>query len=445
MKSSIHISILILLSSFLSINLNAQSGHCDNDTPFFNVDLTSSPDSSWFSPNVKRKGECCGETGPPPPRCIEFELTLHEDAVGIIFDIYSGAVPSGAMYYHIDCGPAIQVGEPICLIGSGPFTITFCEPGNNPNVYAIYSIDGGIDARDTATVEGCFSTLQVDGINVSGVQWRDLTGGGTYLSNLSCTADCLDPVFTAPPVGSGIYEIQYEVCGDASASECDGFAIPVCDTLTVSIAPVVSVSISSASDVCLENLILTANTNIDSTSGNYTYAWYDNPNGTGNYLGNTNSITISDVGTYSVVVTEVDYGDCSVDTANMVVSSINGPVSTVLTESVCEGGFFDAGGSSHFTSGVYEYTLQSSNGCDSLVTLNLTVNPKDTTNSTATTCDANLSGVTTQLLSNLNGCDSLVITTVVLLSKDTTYLTATTCDANLSGVTTELLSNTGWL
>lgn len=60
--------------------------------------------------------------------------------MGINFDIVSGAAPTGALFYQINCGPQIQVGQPICLNGQGPHTLTFCKPGNNQNIYQITSI-----------------------------------------------------------------------------------------------------------------------------------------------------------------------------------------------------------------------------------------------------------------------------------------------------------------
>ena len=290
--------LLILLLNF-TIKSYGQSGNCDNNTPFFDVDLSGAPDSSWFSPNVSRSGKCCGETGPPPPRCIEFEITLDDDAVGILFDIYSGAVPSGSMYYHIDCGPSIKVGEPICLQGSGPFTLTFCKPGNNPNVYSVTSINGNVEAHDTFTVEGCSIPLLVDGISLDGIEWRDITGGGIYNGNLSCTTQCLSPTFTAP---FGVSEIEYEVCGIASAEACADYSIQVCDTLTIRIDTLFDASILVENHVCPEKRTLIAEKTVYSST--YTYNWYNNLDGQGSTI-STDSFVYVGSGDYSVIITDI--------------------------------------------------------------------------------------------------------------------------------------------
>ena len=77
---------------------------CQSDVPFYAAFLEGNPDSLWLSPNIQRNGICCGVTQEPgegPPRCVSFNVLLDEDAVGLIFDIYSGAEPSGALFYQI--------------------------------------------------------------------------------------------------------------------------------------------------------------------------------------------------------------------------------------------------------------------------------------------------------------------------------------------------------
>jgi hypothetical protein len=80
----------------------ASSQICDSLTPVFTVDLSSSPQATWISPAGKRDGLCCGAMSPDV--CVEFIITLAPGANGIKFDIASGAVPPGALFYQINCG-----------------------------------------------------------------------------------------------------------------------------------------------------------------------------------------------------------------------------------------------------------------------------------------------------------------------------------------------------
>ena len=111
---------------------------CTGGTPSFAVDLTGKPDSMWISSAIQRAGLCCGASN--PDRCIEFIIKLDTGSTGIILDIYSGAKPSGALYYSIGCTGSYAVGAPICLKAPGPHRITFCKPGNNINQYYIKAI-----------------------------------------------------------------------------------------------------------------------------------------------------------------------------------------------------------------------------------------------------------------------------------------------------------------
>src|SRR5690349_5648209 len=110
---------------------------CDPLTPSFNINLTGVPDSIWTSPPTFRFGHCCTANG--SDRCVEFNITLDTAAIGITLDISCGAQPGGALFYQVNCGPQIPIGQPICLNGVGPHRITFCKPGGNANCYRIYS------------------------------------------------------------------------------------------------------------------------------------------------------------------------------------------------------------------------------------------------------------------------------------------------------------------
>src|SRR5688572_23720822 len=108
---------------------NSSAQMCDPAVPVFTVDLTGSPNGTWTSPLVYRTGLCCTASGSDV--CVQFIITLDSGANGISFDIISGAVPGGALYYQINCGLPSPLGSPICLSGVGPHVLTFCKPGNN--------------------------------------------------------------------------------------------------------------------------------------------------------------------------------------------------------------------------------------------------------------------------------------------------------------------------
>jgi hypothetical protein len=157
--------LIFVLPVLVSQEVKAQSGLCDPTVPFFNVNLSGQPAGTWISPNVVRLDHCCGTSN--PDRCLEFQITLDPTTVALNFYIASGAIPSGAMFYQINCGPPVAVGTPICLNGPGPYTLTFCKPGNNPNTYGIVAIPGPTIAGDNIASLTCAANISAVGYDPS--------------------------------------------------------------------------------------------------------------------------------------------------------------------------------------------------------------------------------------------------------------------------------------
>ena len=92
--------------------------------------------------------------------------------------------------------------------------------------------------------------------------------------------------------------------------------------------------------------------------------------------------------------------------------------STTLSAAICEGTTYTENGFNVSEAGTYTQNLQTINGCDSVVTLTLTVNPVESTTLSAAICEGtsytdngfNVSeaGTYTQNLQTVNGCDSIV-------------------------------------
>ncbi|MEO7906549.1 MAG: hypothetical protein ABIT06_06225, partial [Saprospiraceae bacterium] len=294
---------------------------CQEIVPFYPAILTGDPDSLWISPNHVRDGICCDASGPPPPRCTSFNVLLDENAVGLVFDIASGAVPPGALYYQVDCGPLIPVGDIICLAGGEFHTITFCKPGNNANTYSIQSISGAVagDTLITRADPNCPGQLSVSGIVASTAIWTVVSPPDqSLLAYLSCT-NCLNPVFTpdinSPPV------IVYQVCGTVNGSLiCDGVVVTDCAEVIVEVIPQIMVEVIVPPIICqngipqLEAIVSPPNT--------YLYQLYNGSNGSGVIIYSGGALfTPTAAGNYSVIVTENLTGIlCNKDTANFTIA-----------------------------------------------------------------------------------------------------------------------------
>jgi large repetitive protein len=218
-----------LIFSLFQITARAQAPTCSPLVPFYSVDLRGNPTGTWISPGHSRADHCCSATG--NDRCTSFEIYLDTGAAMVSFEIASGAIPSGSMYYQINCGPQIAVGQPICIAGPGPHYLTFCKPGNNNNTYRVTSIaKPTFPPPDTVRI-GCSSPVAVLGMVESSVTWNSIFPGapGAYNSYLSCTMNCDTALYTpasnAPPM------VEYLVCGTPTATSC-GY-VAVCDTVRI--------------------------------------------------------------------------------------------------------------------------------------------------------------------------------------------------------------------
>jgi gliding motility-associated-like protein len=284
---------------------------CGPGTPSFTVNLVGQPNGTYTSPAVVRNDTCCGALAPDV--CIKFTIFLDPNAIGINFQIASGAVPPGALFYQINCGPPIAVGSPICLNGPGPHILTFCKPGNNQNSFAITSIPGPVVPDSVTVRNGCSATLAVTGFSVPTITWNSINPAppGAYNSYLNCVSGCASVIVT--PTGTPPAFVDYLVTGSVQAP-CQANTYQ--DTVRVYFYSDLLAGINpSMTTLCFgqTNALLTATV----TGGlpPYTYTW---SNGS-----NSPSVNVGP-GTYTVIVG--DNTNCPPTTATAVVNSFSLPI-----------------------------------------------------------------------------------------------------------------------
>ena len=144
--------------------------------------------------------------------------------------------------------------------------------------------------------------------------------------------------------------------------------------------------------------------------------------------------TLTTAGTYTHTLQSI-HGCDSVITLTL---SVNPVFNTPITAEICDGGSYNFFGQTLTTAGTYTHTLQSVHGCDSVITLTLTVNPVFNTPLTAEICDGGsynffgqtltTAGTYTHTLQSVHGCDSVISLTLTVLSVDSTDFTYVTCD-----------------
>jgi len=166
---------------------------------------------------------------------------------------------------------------------------------------------------------------------------------------------------------------------------------------------------------------------------------------------------LAESGVYTALYTN-EAGCDSTVTLNLTVSPA---LEGFIQASICSDSVYDFHGETLTQSGLYSTVLTAVNGCDSTVTLSLTVLPVSTTGVDASICTGEsynfngdiltAGGIYTAVLTNANGCDSTITLTLVELAPSQTALVATICsdetylfdgeDLSESGVYTAVYTN----
>ncbi|MBI3510782.1 MAG: gliding motility-associated C-terminal domain-containing protein [Bacteroidetes bacterium] len=304
MRKFLFLSLLLLVVS--EFDLKAQNASCDPSVPFFNVDLTGQPNGWWTSPTHSRNGHCCTATG--GDNCTSFDVTLDTGAamVEMGFDIIhdpSQAIPSGSMYYQINCGPPVAVGSPVCITGVGPHHITFCKPGNNTNTYYIKSIPKPLFPHNDTTRIGCNLPIHVLGLVESSITWQSIFPGapGQYNSYLSCISQC-DTVLYTPAVGAPAF-IDYRICGTPIATLC-GY-VATCGVVRIYNMSTLAGSVTPSSATFCTNgpgVLLTGS--VSGGQSPYSYTWRNTSLIT---VGTSTTYNATLGGTYSLEIRDILY------------------------------------------------------------------------------------------------------------------------------------------
>ena len=161
------------------------------------------------------------------------------------------------------------------------------------------------------------------------------------------------------------------------------------------------------------------------TSDNLTYNW--SPSGE-----TTSSITVQPTTTTTYTV---DVTSGSTTCQDSVTITVNPTHQITIDSSACDSIFW--AGNWLASTGTFVDTLQNAVGCDSIVTLNLTIYNSTTGDTTATACDSLVwygntytsTGTYAETLQTINGCDSVVMLNLTINNSTTGDTSATACDS----------------
>ena len=224
--------------------------------------------------------------------------------------------------------------------GAHTSTITVGTPGN-------YTVTASLP-------NGCSSTASAE-VTVATAPTPTILGNTTLCQGQSTTLTANGGVSYSWSNGSTNNSISVSQSGlyTVTATNAEGCSAPA--DVTVTVNPLPNVNITGNNSFCQgDNVSLTA-------TGASSYVW----NNSSSYA----SITVNNAGTYTV--TGTDANGCS-STATKIVT-VNPTYIIPLTHSICQGESYNFYGQNITAAGTYTHTLQTVNGCDSVLTLVVTL------------------------------------------------------------------------
>ena len=147
--------------------------------------------------------------------------------------------------------------------------------------------------------------------------------------------------------------------------------------------------------------------------------------------------TFNATGVYDILLTSVDGCDSLIN----LTLTVDDDIQTNLTEVLCFGATYELGDSIYTTTGIYNNTFTSINGCDSLVVLDLTVGDEVLTNIAEELCFGatyelgdsiyTTTGIYNNIFTNINGCDSTVVLDLIVHSAIEDTIDAFVCEGSV--------------
>ena len=337
--------------------------------------------------------------------------------------------------------------------GTMPYTYAWS------NAATTASITGAVAGTYSVTVtdaNGCTSTssatitqpaaLIATSVVDSNISCNGFSDGGASASAVGGTMPYTYAWSNAATTASitGVVAGTYTV----TVSDANGCTSTSSATVTEPATLVATVAVDS-NESCLNTNDGGLTTSTTGGTASFTYLWSNGATST--------SITGLTAGSYTVTIT--DANGCTDASSATITHGLATSASITVTQ--CDSYTSPSGNYSWNVSGTYFDTIQNSVGCDSNLTINLTILNSTTLTRNITACDSYLSingmfiytqsGTYTETILNSAGCDSVVTTNLTIVHSTDSTLMVTTCDEytspsgnstwNTSGTYSDVIAN----
>lgn len=247
--------------------------------------------------------------------------------------------------------------------------------------------------------------------------------------------------WTAPIAGTGsvkFYGVLNAVDGTGGTSG-DGYQVATPITITESVTAIASVSIAittGANNSC-EGTSITFTATPTNGGTTPTYQWKVNGANAGTGATFTSTTLTNGQAVTCVMTSNLPGVTGSPATSNAINMIVKAKTFGVINQSICQGQSYFFNGSNRTTAGTYLDTIVNIAGCDSFITLNLTVKAKSSKTIDQSICQGQsflfngvnrtTSGTYLDTLLNSVGCDSLITLNLTVNQKSFKTIGATIC------------------
>lgn len=179
--------------------------------------------------------------------------------------------------------------------------------------------------------------------------------------------------------------------------------------------------------------------------------WFTQP--TGGTLVFTGTDFSPSIGTSTTYYAQANDGTCGISARTAITGTVNNSISVSQSLTLCAGQSITVGGSTYNATGTYTDVFTRTNGCDSTLTTNLTVLAPIASSQSFTLCagqsvtvngnNYDTTGVYTDILTATNGCDSTVTTNLTVNAAIATVQNLAICNGQSITVGSNTYSTTG--
>ena len=342
--------------------------------------------------------------------------TVDIDVNPIYSSSVSASICSGSSYTLPD-------GSSVNAVGSYPVTLTSisgCDSVVTTNLTVVNELESFVDV----SICSGSSYILPDGSTVS--------ASGSYPVTLIASTGCDSVVTTNLTVVNQLATtIDISICIGSSYTLPDGSSVSSAGSY-----PVILTSTTGCDSVVTTELTIQSTLSSSVTATICAGESY-----------NFNGQILTNAGIYQAELTASSGCDSLINLTLVVLQ----PFETSLSAMICQGSSYTFGGNDYTLAGIYRDTLQSANGCDSILVLNLGIYPEISVEVNASICDGSsyilpngdsaiVAGVYPVTLSSSLGCDSLVTVNLtvdpvieVTLSEDVEICQGTSTTLTASG------------